>query len=244
MNRNFWTELWYFLLILMAGFILTALITFGLSLIMPNAVNSVFYLHLIQWLQTLFVMILPAMIWCRWRCKEPYAKALYLVNTASWKQYALVFVVTLLCLPLLDVLAETCRNLPLPASLQAMAEEESATQEILLEKMLDMNGFGGWLELILLMSVATAIGEELTFRGALLAVFRRYSSCNKHVVAILIGLIFSLIHMDLYGLIPRWLLGTAFVYLVYETGCIWPSVMAHALNNLYALLQYKGVIDL
>ena len=59
----------------------------------------------------------------------------------------------------------------------------------------------------------------------------------------IVGLIFSLIHMEFYGLIPRWILGTCFVYLVYYTGSIWPSVLAHAINNLYALMQYKGVID-
>lgn len=243
MSRVFWTEIWYFLIILMGGFALTALMTFSLTMMMPEAVNSVLYFHVVQWLQTLLVMIVPAMFWCRWRCREPYAKALGVENTANWKTYAWVFLGTLLCLPLLDIVGEACQNLPLPAALKAMAEEEAASQEMILGKMLDMDGFGGWLELILLMSVATAIGEELTFRGALLTIFRRFSPFNKHVNAILIGLIFSIIHMDLYGLIPRWILGTAFVYLVYYSGCIWPSVMAHALNNLYALMQYKGVID-
>ena len=108
--------------------------------------------------------------------------------------------------------------------------------------MLSVNGIGGWFELVLQMSVATAIAEELAFRGALLTIFRRYTKLNKHVIAILIGFIFSAIHMEIYGLIPRWLLGTLFVYLVYHSGSIWPSVLAHALNNLYALLEYKGVI--
>lgn len=124
-----------------------------------------------------------------------------------------------------------------------MAEEEAASQEKILGMMLGVEGLGGWLELILLMSIATAIGEELTFRGALLTLFQRYSSCNKHVIALIVGLIFSLIHMEFYGLIPRWILGTCFVYLVYYTGSIWPSVLAHAINNLYALMQYKGLID-
>ena len=39
--------------------------------------------------------------------------------------------------------------------------------------------------------------------------------------------------------IPRWLLGTGFVYLVYWTGSIWPSVIAHAINNLWALIEMK-----
>ena len=243
MCKVFWTELWYFLLLLMAGFILVAFLSLGVSIAFPQLIDTVSYYHSIQWLQTVIVMIVPALIWSRWRTNDKVSNILFLHKDTNWKHYALVLVLSLLSLPLLDLLAETCRNIPLPEALKAMAEEESATQEVLLQKMLSVDGIGGWFELILLMSVATAIGEELTFRGALLSIFKRYSKCNKHLVAIVIGLIFSIIHMDLYGLIPRWLLGTAFVYLVYYTGSIWPSVLAHALNNLYALLQYKGIIE-
>lgn len=243
MRNVFWTELWYFLLLLMAGFVLVAFLSLGVSIISPQLINSVYYYHIIQWLQTIVVMVIPAYIWCKWRTEDSVENVLYLHRDTNWKHYALVIVLSLLSLPLLDFLAEACRNLPIPEALKAMAEEESATQEVLLQKMLSVEGIGGWMEMILLMSVATAIGEELTFRGALLTIFKRYTKCNKHLVAIVIGLIFSVIHMDLFGLIPRWLLGTAFVYLVYYTGSIWPSVLAHALNNLYALLQYKGIID-
>lgn len=243
MNRTFWTELWYFLLLLMAGFILVAIVSAIVPAVFPSSMDSVWYYHIIQWMQTVVVMVIPALLWCRWRLGETISSGLKLKNCANWKHYAIVLVVSMLCLPLLDVLAEACRSLPLPESIKAMADEESANQELILQKMLDVSGFGGWIELVLLMSIATAIAEEMTFRGALLTLFQRYTSCNKHVVAVIVGLIFSIIHMEIYGLIPRWILGTVFVYLVYYTGSIWPSVLAHAINNLYALMQYKGVID-
>lgn len=243
MNRSFWTELWYFLLFLMVGFILVAIVSAIVPAVFPDSMNSVWYYHFIQWMQTIVVMVIPAMLWCRWRLGQPVSAGLRLTKCASWKAYAVVILLSMICLPLLDVLAEACRSLPLPESIQAFAEEESANQELILQKMLDVGGFGGWIELILLMSVATAVAEEMTFRGALLTIFQRFTTSNKHVVAVVVGLIFSIIHMEIYGLIPRWLLGTAFVYLVYYTGSIWPSVLAHAINNLYALMQYKGVID-
>ncbi len=242
MNRVFWTELWYFLLYLMAGFLSLALLTTGVTVVQPGLAESVWYYHKIQWQQTVIVMVLPAMIWCKYRLKDSFVSGLCLSGKVHWKYYLIVLVLSVIALPLLDILAEACRNLPLPEVLKNMAEEESATQELLLKKMLSVGGIGGWVELVLLMSVATAIGEEMTFRGALLTLFRRYSRWNKHVIAIVVGLIFSAIHMEIYGLIPRWILGTAFVYLVYYSGSIWPSVLAHAINNLYALLQYKYVI--
>ncbi len=243
MNKSFWTELWYFLLMLMGGFAVVASLTIVISVVAQGMINTPLYYHVIQWLQTIFVMMVPALVWCRVRMKQSCADYLGMRNTASWKQYCLVLVISLISLPLLDVLTEACKNIPLPEMLRQMAEEDAAAQELILNKMLSVGGFGGWFELILLMSIATAIGEELTFRGALLTLFRKYSKCNKHVVAVIIGFFFSLMHMEIYGFIPRWLLGTIFVYLVYYIGCIWPSVLAHAINNLYALLQYKGIID-
>ena len=198
--------------------------------------------HVVQWLQTVFVMLLPALLWSKLRVKDSFASTLFLHKYHHWKLYTLIAVVSIVSLPLLDSLAEICRNLPLPSSIRTMAEEEALTQENLLQQMFLIDGLGGWIELILLMSIATAVGEELTFRGALLACFQRYTKLNKHVVALLVGLIFSIFHFDIYGLIPRWLLGTIFVYLVYYSGSIWPSVFAHALNNLFAILQYKGAI--
>lgn len=243
MNKKFWTELWYFLLFVMGGVLIIVLLSM-LSFISSDllATNETLYFHILQWLQTIFVMLLPALIWSRWRMKEPYEATLYIGFHSSWKPYALVVLLSVITLPFFDWLSEACRQMPLPDAIRQYAEKETATQDALLAKMLDVHGLSGWLELVLLMSIATAIGEELTFRGALLTIFCRYTKFNRHLIAILVGLIFSAIHMEIYGLIPRWILGTLFVYLVYYTGSIWPAVLAHALNNLYALLEYKGII--
>lgn len=248
MTKKFWTELWFFLLFIMGGIVVMALLAIPLSMFVGNPgqggipADGPAYFHIVQWLQTIFVMFLPALCWCRWRMKEPLSVALAMNNKATWKPYALVVVLSLVALPFFDWLSDVCQNLPLPEAIRAYAENEYKMQEALVGKMLSIDGFGGWLEMILLMSVATAIAEELTFRGALLTIFLRYTKYNKHVVAILVGLIFALIHMEIFGIIPRWILGTAFVYLVYYTGSIWPSVLAHALNNLCALLEYKEII--
>lgn len=248
MNKKFWTETWYFLLFLMGGMLVIVFFSSLLRMVttclgdVSGFVHSASYYHVIQWMQTIFVLVLPALMWCRWRMKLPFAEGLKTGKARSWKIYAMVIILALAILPMMDSFEEACSKLPLPEALRQIAEEELATQEEILQKMLSVNGIGGWFELVLQMSVATAIAEELAFRGALLTIFRRYTKLNKHVIAILIGFIFSAIHMEIYGLIPRWLLGTLFVYLVYHSGSIWPSVLAHALNNLYALLEYKGVI--
>lgn len=274
MKRTFWKELLWLLVYVAVGLLLTAGV---MAVVMdaayrdlesdPTAAPGFFArgihwpglwemsgaacaLHAVQWAQTLLLMLLPPLLWARIYIKVR-ARDAYGLHLPSARWMLWVGCVMVASLPLLDGLATACQHLPLPA---AMADGQMAAQRAMLEPMLSPSGVVGWTELVLLMAVGTAVGEELMFRGALLRVLRggylaqtlrseREERCNRHASAIIVGLIFALIHFDLYGLVPRWLLGTFFVYLVYWTGSLWPSVLAHALNNLFALVEYKIAPD-
>lgn len=278
MKRTFWKELLWLLVYVAVGLLLTAGV---MAVVMAAAYRDIesgpttavpgFFatgihwpglwemsgtaclLHAVQWAQTLLLMLLPPLLWARIyikvRVRDVFGLHLPPVRWMLW-----VGCVMVTSLPLMDCLVTACQHLPLPTALSAVADEQMATQRAMLEPMLSPSGPVGWAELILLMAVATAVGEELMFRGALLRLLRggylaqtlrseREERRNRHASAILVGLVFALIHFDLYGLVPRWLLGTFFVYLVYWTGSLWPSVLAHALNNLFALVEYKMAPD-
>ena len=80
-----------------------------------------------------------------------------------------------------------------------------------------------------------AICEEFIFRGAVQRVIFRLKS-NPHVAIWLSAFIFSAIHFQFYGFLPRLLLGAAFGYIYFWTGSIWYAVFAHFLNNAYAVV--------
>lgn len=237
MFRQFWTELWYLLLFMAGGFVLILV----LSMLAGNLsfLSAVTVMHLVQWGQNLLVFILPTLFWVRWYLKKPISATLGL-RKAPLKYYLIAIALVLVVSFPMDWLAEWSKEaLPLPEVFRQMAEDESKQQESILQEMLSPSGFFGWMECILLMSVLTAIAEELVFRGAILSSFIR-TGVNRHLTAILVGLIFSIIHFDLYGLIPRWILGTLFCYLYFWSGSLFPPILAHALNNLLALIQYKS----
>lgn len=236
LNSRFWTELWYLLLFIATGFV----IVFGLSFVTAGIfTNQTVNLHVLQWEQNVFVFIVPTLIWVHWYLKQPVCTTLGL-HKAQPKYYLLaVLLIMLLSFPM-DWFASWAKDtLPWPESLRQMAEAEAIQQESILQLLLAPSGFFGWMENILLMSVATAIAEEFVFRGALLSCFRR-ADVGQHLTAIAVGFIFALIHFDLYGLLPRWVLGSLFCYLYYWSGSLWPAVTAHAINNFMALLQYKN----
>ncbi len=240
MKSMFWKELLRLLLFTLGGILLTMLL---MAVMLAVSGSSVTLLHVTQWGQTLFMMALPPVLWAKFYLHEPVANALNLWRP-RWEWMVLTFCLMVVSVPLMDQLSVWNAQIPLPGELQAHAEQQRATNNAVLEKMLNVDGIGGWTELILLLTVGTAVGEELMFRGGLLRCFR-HTKLSKGSVAVLIGLIFSLIHFDLQGLLPRWILGTLLVYLVWWSGSIWPAVLAHAVNNLMALLSAKlnGVDD-
>ncbi|MHB1843554.1 MAG: CPBP family intramembrane glutamic endopeptidase [Deltaproteobacteria bacterium] len=89
----------------------------------------------------------------------------------------------------------------------------------------------GPLQIVLFASVVVGapLAEETVFRGYLLPVFERRMGLGRAILAQ--ALLFSLVHLDPIGFLPRLLLGAVFGWLVALTGSLWPGVFAHALNN-------------
>ena len=105
-------------------------------------------------------------------------------------------------------------------------EEQAATQT---EKLLIANTFGALLFNIFIMAVIPGLGEEFFFRGTLQRII---SDAKGAVWAIWVtAFIFSAVHMQFYGFIPRLLLGAFFGYLLVWSGNIWLPIVAHFVYN-------------
>lgn len=95
--------------------------------------------------------------------------------------------------------------------------------------------FPYFLSSVLVIAILPAIGEELIFRGLLQNIVRRLSG-NYHVGIWMAAIIFSSIHMQFYGFLPRMLLGALFGYLYVWSGNILVPMLAHFLNNSISLV--------
>ena len=113
------------------------------------------------------------------------------------------------------------------------------------EKMLKANNIGGLLFNLLIIALIPAVGEELTFRGVLQQGLTR--RMNPHVAIILSAAIFSFIHFQFYGFLPRMFLGILLGYMFYVSGSLWTSIVMHFVNNGTAVVLYylndKGIIN-
>jgi sodium transport system permease protein len=107
-----------------------------------------------------------------------------------------------------------------------------------LEKILLLDGRPASIWLVWLVAgVTPAVCEELFFRGLVLSGLRRAGMVPAVLVT---ALLFGLAHSSVYRLLPTAFLGFLFGYLVWKTGSVACSMIAHALNNgLMATLVLK-----
>jgi membrane protease YdiL (CAAX protease family) len=86
----------------------------------------------------------------------------------------------------------------------------------------------------LLVCLLPAVFEEAFFRGTVQNLFERW--WKKPIAAIVVtSFIFSLIHASYYLFLSRFTLSLALGWIFYRSKNIWVPIMAHFLNNLFAL---------
>jgi len=131
------------------------------------------------------------------------------------------------------------QNFIFPEALAGLEEKLKALEDTLAETSAFITNFDSIGQLMLgliVVAVIPGIGEEFVFRG--LVQNHVYGiSKNIHVAIWLGALLFSLFHLQFYGLVPRMLLGAMFGYLYYFSGNIIYPMVAHFFNNGFTLVM-------
>jgi membrane protease YdiL (CAAX protease family) len=118
---------------------------------------------------------------------------------------------------------------------RALGDEGEATRG--LEEMISARP----LAAIVLLTVVPAVCEEIATRGLLgLGLRRRLGAVAAAAIA---TAAFVLFHLSLVRAVPTTLLGVALVILTFRSGGLVPAMIAHGLNNAFALLVATGRLD-
>jgi membrane protease YdiL (CAAX protease family) len=218
---------------------------FGINLLTnPGIINDLTdpkvlpALKFMQTIQAIAIFIFPPVIVAFLVDDRPWS-FLKTSRGAQIATYLLVALLMLSSLPLINWLAELNSKISLPAFLsdveQWMKDKEEAAAEYTLA-FLRMGSLGEFLFNLFMIALIPAIGEELLFRGALQTLFTRMFK-NPHTAILVAAIIFSAMHMQFYGFIPRMLMGVLFGYLVLWFDSLWPAIIAHFVNNGSAVLM-------
>ena len=143
-------------------------------------------------------------------------------------------------LPLIHQLSAWNESIQLPSSFAAieewMLEKEKQAEEISL-KFLEVSTFGGLMVNILMIGILPSVGEELVFRSILQPMFGKWLR-NIHLGIIVSAILFSMMHMQFYGFLPRMGLGIVLGYFYFWSGSIFVPMMMHFVNNGSAVLVF------
>jgi hypothetical protein len=160
----------------------------------------------------------------------------------------LLTVISLLMLPVNAWLAAWNQNIRLPSFLkgfQSWAWSKEKEMEKLTSFLVDFSGWQEGLLGFIVIAVLAGLTEEFFFRKMLQPRIIKLTG-NPHAGIWLTAFIFSAIHIQFYGLIPRMMLGALFGYYFYWTGNILLPVLAHVLNNgitLLGLILYQQKVS-
>lgn len=249
---KFWRQLLFLMLFVFAGVMLCLLPVVVIMFATRNPFSPL-VLHATQWAQVLIAFILPAMLWGKfllrpnaelmpWRFRNNSwsdVTRAYGFRNPGWRALLWAALLVVVSLPLMDALTVSCYNLPYPDDIRNMITDQAHDYYSQITLVVGDNSVGAIIEAFLLICLMAGLSEEILFRGALQSLFRTETRLNIHWIALLIGIIFSLIHFDLSGFVPRMVMGMAFSYMVHYTGSIWPGILAHTLNNTISLVGLK-----
>jgi len=131
------------------------------------------------------------------------------------------------------------QNFVFPEALAGLEQKLKALEDTLAkisEFITNFDNVGQLLLSLVVIAIIPGIGEEFVFRGLIQNHVYGISK-NIHVAIWVSALLFSLFHMQFYGLVPRMLLGALFGYLYYFSGNIIYPMVAHFFNNGFTLVM-------
>jgi len=99
----------------------------------------------------------------------------------------------------------------------------------------DFNSPGRLLVGLVVIAIVPAVAEELVFRGGVQRCLVQWFG-SRHVGVWLAAAIFSAIHVQFFGFVPRFVLGLVLGYLYEWSGNIVVSMAAHFTQNAFQLL--------
>lgn len=183
-------------------------------------------------LQDVLVFMLPAIVTAVLMTRLP-ARFLWIDSAPHLWPLLLAIATLFAALPCMNKLIEWNEAFTFPEGMhdleQALRDAENQAGEFI-KQILGGASFGSMIVSLCIVGLLAGLSEELFFRGAMLRLFRQ-ANMNPHVSIWLVAIIFSIMHFQFFGFVPRMLLGAYFGYLVWWTRCLWIPVIVHAVNN-------------
>ena len=206
-------------------------------------------LKLIQTLSSIGTFVIPPLVLAFLFSQRP-SEYLSLNKGISAADVLLVLTAMFASVPLINYLVELNGKMSLPSFLdwleEWMQKNETLAAEVT-EKFLDVNSVSQLLLNVFIVALIPAIGEELLFRGVVQKIFTELFK-SPGAAILVTSILFSALHFQFYGFLPRMLLGILLGYMLVWSGSLWLPMVAHFINNaagvILVYLYHTGSINI
>ena len=240
-EKPYWIQLIVLVLFMLGGMLVfSSLGTVIIMLLyhtpqMLEASDPVTAIRISQTLTTIGTFLVPALLfaYCQNRQWFDYNAA---NRRPKQSMVNMVLILSITLLPVVGVLA-SFNEFIMPqegAVAEFMRDMEEAANHIL-ELVTTQRSSWDLIANLLVFAVLAGVCEEFFFQGSLQPLLMNWTK-NPHVGILLTALIFSALHFQFYGFIPRFLLGVYLGYLFYWSRSLWLPILAHVLHNALTIL--------
>jgi len=174
--------------------------------------------------------ILPAVITAYLLFTPQTTQKLFLKSTIKPLNLILVLAITVVSMPAISFIYYY-NALIIP---EAWVAQDTLEIE---QRLMEMNSPKDLILNLGVFGLIAGVGEELFFRG-LLQRFLTKLTKHIHVAALVTGLLFTLMHFQLEGFVPRLILSLFFSYFLIYTANLWVTIIIHALYNSIQVVVY------
>ncbi|MGQ8337440.1 lysostaphin resistance A-like protein [Sunxiuqinia sp. A32] len=202
-----------------------------------NSPEAIKLLKYFQTIQSIGLFVLPPFI-IAYLYEGQIRNYLMLNRGFTGKAFILAITAMLVSLPFIGFTGELNSKLVLPEFMVGVQEwmqnmEDNATE--LIDRFMDVKTTGGLLFNLFMIAVIPALGEEFLFRGVIQKIFINMTR-NHHWGIWISAFLFSALHMQFFGFVPRMLLGALFGYMLVWSRSMWLPVLGHFVNNAIGVM--------
>ncbi|HEY3389820.1 MAG TPA: CPBP family intramembrane glutamic endopeptidase, partial [Prolixibacteraceae bacterium] len=209
--------------------------------------KNISILKFFQTFQSIGVFIIPPFI-VAWFLHDRPSVFLQYDRKPDLRSILFVIGIVYFSNPLINWLTEINASLSLPDwmnSVETWMQDSENQADQITEAFLSTTSITTLFTNIVMIGILPAVGEELLFRGIIQQLFKKKFG-NAHAAIWISAAIFSALHMQFFGFLPRLVLGAMFGYMLEWSGTLWLPVIAHFVNNTTAVIGYylmnKGLI--
>jgi membrane protease YdiL (CAAX protease family) len=190
-----------------------------------NDPSTLDFIRGMQLIQFISLFVIPVFI-CAWLFSSNSRDYLGLRQPHHYGYYLAGIAVMLFALPFVNLLGELNRAIDFPNSWADWMKKKEDNAAKTIEALLSRQSLKDLFMNLFFIAVLAAVGEELLFRGIAQRLFIRIFKSPLAGIVVT-AVLFSAMHVQFYGFLPRFTLGIVLGLLYWYSGSLWTAIIAH-----------------